>query len=280
MKRGPAPGAVVEHDPDAVDGDELADLLPGELAAIRGDLLEVVHHAVDHAVFHLVVAMRRHGRRLPGARQLVLQLGERLAGVAVEHVEHGERRHQAVVIAAAERRVEEEMARLLEADQSAGLVAVALDVGMAGLPELGRGAMRLQHRIGEEEPGRFHVGDEQRAVVAGGDVAGEHHADLVGEDRLALVVDHAAPVAVAVEGEPEIGAMLEHGVACRVQHAEIFGIRIMGGEGVVELAIERDDGGAKLGEDARRESPRRAVAAGDDHLQGAQQFRARQGSAM
>ena len=71
------------------------------------------------------------------------ELGEGLAGIAVEHVEHGERRHQAVVVAAAERRVEEEMPRLLEADQGAGLVAVALDVGMAGLPELGRGAVLL-----------------------------------------------------------------------------------------------------------------------------------------
>ena len=66
--------------------------------------------------------------------------------------------------------------------------------------------MLAQHGIGEEEAGRFHIGDEQRALVAGGDVAGEHHADLVGEDRLALIVDHAAAVAVAVEGKTEIGA--------------------------------------------------------------------------
>ena len=78
------------------------------------------------------------------------ELGEGLAGVAVEHVEHGERRHQPVVIAAAERRVEEEMPRLLEADQRAGLVAVALDVGVAGLPVQRLGAVLLQHGIGEE----------------------------------------------------------------------------------------------------------------------------------
>ena len=165
------------------------------------------------------------------------------------------------------------MARLLEADQGAGRVAVALDVGMAGLPELGRGAVLLQHRIGEEEPGRLHVGDEQRARIARGDVAGEHHADLVGEDGFALVVDHAAAVTVAVEGEAEIGAMLEHGVARRVQHVEIFGIGIVRREIVVELAIERDDGGAKLGQNARGEGAGRAVAAGNDDLQGTQQFR-------
>ena len=136
--------------------------------------------------------------------------------------------------------------------------------------------MRLQHRIGEEEPGRFHVGHEQRALIAGGDVASEHHADFVGKDRLALIVDHAAPVAVAIEGQTEIGLVFQHGVACRVQHAEIFGIRIMRREGVVELAVERDDGGAKLGENARGEGAPRAVAAGDDDLQGAQQFGPRQ----
>ena len=149
-----------------------------------------------------------------------------LSGIAVEHVEHGERRHEPVVIAAAERRVEEEVPRLLEADQRAGLVAVALDVGVSGLPEQRLGAMLLQHRIGEEQAGRFHVGDEQRALVARGDVAGEHHADLVGEDRLAFVVDHAAAVAVAVEGEAEIGAMLEHAsrVAFSMPRSSGFGL--------------------------------------------------------
>ena len=142
-----------------------------------------------------------------------------------------------------------------EADKRAGLMAVALDVRVAGLPELGRGPALLQHRIGEEEPGRFHVGDEERAFVACGDVAGEHHADLVGEDRLALVVHDPAAVAVAVEGEPEIGAVLEHRVARRIQHGEIFGIGVVGGEGVVEAAIERDDRCAEGCEHAGAKAP-------------------------
>ena len=78
------------------------------------------------------------------------------------------------------------------------------------------------------------------------------------------------------KASPRSALVLEHRVARRVQHAEIFGIRIVGGEGVVELAIERDDGGAKLGENARGEGAGRAVAAGDDDLQGAQQFGPRQ----
>ena len=249
---------------------------PASLPPLAATFLKCSHHAVDHAVFQLVVAMRRHGRRLPGARQLVLQLGESLAGVAVEHVEHGERRHQAVVIAAAERRIEEEMARLLEADQRAGLVAVALDVGMAGLPELGRGAVLLQHRIGEEQPGRFHVGDEQRArlraAMSRASITPTLSAKIASPSLSTTPQRSPSPS----KARPRSAPVLEHGVARRVQHVEIFGIGIVRGEGVVELAIERDDGGAKLGENARREGAGRAVAAGDDDLQRAQQFRPRQ----
>ncbi len=136
--------------------------------------------------------------------------------------------------------------------------------------------MLLENRIGEEEAGRLHVNHEQRALVAGGDVAGEHDAHFVGEDLVAFIVDHAAAVAVAVEGEAEIGGMLKHRIAGGVQHAEVFGVRVVGGEGVVELAIERDDGAAELGKDARREGARRAVAARDDDLQRPEQFRPRQ----
>ena len=73
--------------------------------------------------------------------------------------------------------------------------------------------LRLQHGVGREEAGRLHVDDEGRARVQRGEVARQHDADLVGEDLVALVVDHAAAVAVAVEAEPDIGAVLPHRVA-------------------------------------------------------------------
>ena len=72
-------------------------------------------------------------------------------------------------------------------------------------------------------------------------VAGEHHADLVGKDLLALVVDDAAAVAVAVEAEPHRRAALQHLVADGVQHLQVFGIGIVARESVVELGIERHD---------------------------------------
>ena len=127
-----------------------------------------------------------------------------------------------------------------------------------------------------KSPVDFTSATKSAPLVACGDVAGEHHADLVGEDRLALVVHDPAAVAVAVEGEPEIGAVLEHRVARRIQHGEIFGIGVVGGEGVVEVAIERDDRCAERGEHPGGERAGGAVAARDHGLQGTPQFRPRQ----
>ncbi len=211
--------------------------------------------------------MRRHGGRRPGFRQRVFQIGHALSGIAVEHVADGEREDQAVVIAAAERLVEEEVAGFLEARDGADLVDPALHVGMPGLPVIGLGAVLDQHRIGHEQPGRFHVGDEQRVLVLRRNVARQHDADLVGEDFLAFVVDHAAAVAVAVEAQGHVGLARQHGVAHGVQHLHVFGVRIVVRKGVIELAIERHDLAADFFQHLRREGAGGAVAAGAHHLE-------------
>ena len=99
------------------------------------------------------------------------------------------------------------------------------------------------------------------------DVARQHHADLVGKDLVALIVDHAAAVAVAIEAEPDIGAGLQHLVADGVQHRHVFGVGVVAREGMVELGIERDDLAADARQRLRRERPGGAVAAGRDDLQ-------------
>jgi hypothetical protein len=88
---------------------EIADRLAGDLTVrgLRG--LEVLHHLTRHAVFALVGAMRRHGRRAPGLGQSVLEISHSLARIVVEHVADGERRENAIVVAAADRLVEEDM---------------------------------------------------------------------------------------------------------------------------------------------------------------------------
>ena len=74
---------------------------------------------------------------------VVHMIGKGLVGVAVEHVEHGERSYKAVIITPAEGWIEEEMTGFLEADERAGLVAVALDIRVARLPEQCLGAVLL-----------------------------------------------------------------------------------------------------------------------------------------
>src|SRR5581483_4388207 len=100
------------------------------------------------------------------------------------------RRQEPVVVAAPERRVEKEMAGLLEARQRTELGHPPLHVGMAGLPVFGPRLPAPQHLVAGEEAGRFHIDDEACAGIEPGEVAREHETDLVGEYRLAALVDH------------------------------------------------------------------------------------------
>ena len=108
--RPQVPSSTVTRTPLTVTRSRIAWPATFSPFALRG--LEVLHHLVDDAVFGLVGAMRRHGRRAPGLRQRVLEVRHVLSGIAVEHVADGERGDQAVVIAAAERLVEERSGRI------------------------------------------------------------------------------------------------------------------------------------------------------------------------
>ena len=89
----------------------------------------------------------------------------------------------------------------------------------------------------------------------------------------ALVVDDAAAVAVAVEAERDVGAMRLHRLGHRVQHVQVFGVRIVAREVEIEVAVERHDLDAEPRQQLRREGARGAVAAGGDHLQLALELR-------
>ena len=144
---------------------------------------------------------------------------------------------------------------------------------MAGLPIVDLDAEPFQLRIAGEQPGRFDVDDEGRVRMQFGEVARQHDADLVGEDLVSLVVDHAAAVAVAVEAEREVGAILLRRRRHRMQHVQVFGIGIVARKGEVELAVERHDLGAERRQQARRERAGGAVAAGRDDFHLALPFR-------
>ena len=60
-----------------------------------------------------------------------------------------------------------------------------------------------------------------------GEVAGEHDADLVGEDLVALIVDDAAAVAVAVEAEADVGLVARAPrvlMACSISRSSGLGL--------------------------------------------------------
>ncbi|MNI36288.1 hypothetical protein D3C73_903330 [compost metagenome] len=108
--------------------------------------------------------------------------------------------------------------------------------------------------------------------MEGRQIAGQHQADLVGEDLLARVVDHAAAVAVAVKAQGQIGARLLHLGGHLHQHGVIFRVRIVFGEGVVEVRVHLDHLGAHQAQHLGGEGSGRAVAAGGHDLERARQL--------
>ena len=93
--------------------------------------------------------------------------------------------------------------------------------------------MFFQHGIGLEKAGRFNIDNEMGVLAESRDVAGEHDADFVGEDRFARIVDHTAAIAITIEHKSDVGFVLEHRFARGIEHAKVFRIRIVGGEGIV-----------------------------------------------
>src|SRR4029077_11374856 len=116
-------------------------------------------------------------------------------------------------------------AGLLEPGDCADLVHPAFHIGMPGLPVIGPGALLLEHRIGHEQSGRFHVGDEHCAPVLGRNVACKHHADLVGENLFARIVDYAAAVASPSKPRPmcALFASTASRMACSIFMSSVFG---------------------------------------------------------
>ena len=104
-------------------------------------------------------------------------------------------------------------------------------------------------------------------------VARQHHADLVGEDFLAMIVDDAAAVAVAIEAEADVGAAPAHLVRHGMQHLHVLGVGVVAREGMVELAVERHHVDAHARQQLRGEGPRRAIAAGGDGADFARRLR-------
>ena len=87
-----------------------------------------------------------------------------------------------------------------------------------------------------------HVaGGESRGLLLGDLARRDQGGDRAGADRLAALVDHEAAVGVAVEGEPEVGAVLEHRPLQVAQVLRLERVGLVVGERAVELEVQRDD---------------------------------------
>ncbi len=103
--------------------------------------------------------------------------------------------------------------------------------------------------------------------MSGRQIARQHHTHLVREDFFAFVVNDTAAVAITVKGETYIGTCLQHLVPYGMEHLHIFRVRIVAGEGVVQLAIKGDHLNANAVKNCWCKYARGAIAAGSNHFQ-------------
>src|SRR5690606_24278546 len=93
------------------------------------------------------------------------------------------------------------------------------------------------------------------------------HQQAVGVDVLAIAGDHAQAVAVAGEGDAEVGVEALHHVDQVDQVVRLARIRVVVGEGAVDLAVQGLDVGADGGQHARADLAGDTVAGIDHDLQ-------------
>ena len=92
-------------------------------------------------------------------------------------------------------------------------------------------------------------------------------------DRAALFVDHEAAIGVAVEGEAEVGAVLDDGTLQVDEVRRLERVGLVVGEGAVEFEVERHDlerqgrQAGRLAEHGGHGEPAHAVAGVDDDLE-------------
>src|SRR3546814_3564302 len=84
-----------------------------------------------------------------------------------------------------------------------GLAHLRLDQRVPGLPH--QRAAAVTQDVAGQAAGALDVEQDHRARVAFEHVGGEQHQQAVGEDVLAVAGDHAEAVAIAVEGDAQVG---------------------------------------------------------------------------
>src|SRR5690606_33344760 len=161
--------------------------------------------------------------------------------------------------------LEEDVAAHLAGQQCAGFLHLLLDQRVPGLPHHRPAAVAADQR--GQAAGALDVEDDVGAGVARYHVLGEQHQQAVGVDDGAGVGHHADAVAVAVEGQAEVGVFRFHPGDQVDQIFRLARVRVVVGEGAIHFAEQRDDAAAQGLDQLRGDDAGGAVAAIDHHAQ-------------
>ena len=198
-----------------------------------------------------------------------LEEAHRVALVAAENNKQPGRR-QGGVIKAVPVFGEKDVAAHLAGQQCAGFLHARLHQRVAGAPHF-RLAAGLADHI-EQFTGAFDVEDHLGAGHPGGQILGQGHEQNVRVDHLAVGKHHAEPVAITVEGQAQVGALLAHGVDEVVEGFDVTRVRVVVGEGAVHVRVQRHHVAAQQHQCFRGGHTGGAVAAVHHHLERARQL--------
>ena len=151
------------------------------------------------------------------------------------------------------------------------LAHLRLDDGVAGLGPYGLAALALDE-LGERLGADGAVEDRRPRLLLQ-HVLGDEGGRQVAGDGRALLVDDKAAVGVAVEGDPEVGALGDDALLQLLDVLGLYGVRGMVREGAVELEVHRHVLEREALEDGRDHLAGHAVAGVDHDLERPQALR-------
>ena len=136
---------------------------------------------------------------------------------------------------------------------------------MPGLPH--QRAAAVAKDVRGQVSGALHVVNDAGARIALEHVGGEQHQQAVRIDDLARLRHHTQAIAVAIEGQADVGVGPLHDADQVLQVGRVARIGMVVREGAVHFAVKRLDVGADGGKQVGRDAAGHAAAAVDDDLE-------------
>ena len=256
------PSSAVTRTPLTVTTSRIADRRAPRLCLHR---LEPRYDTVGDIIFCFVGAVRATCSASPSLRQVAVEISHRLAPVAVQHLEHGDGGDEAIVVAAPDRRIEEEMPGPLEPGQRFEFLTRRL---ICEWPVFQKSTLTPL------PPSSGSVANSPVDFTSTTKIAPSWNFDRSRASISPILSAKISSPSLSTTPPPSrrrrnratVSAALLHRLRHRVQHPDIFRIRVVEREGKIELAVERDNPDAERAQELRRESAGRAVATGGDSL--------------